>query len=147
MMIIKNIEDDDFKLEMVRYKKAISSSSFSNNVIIKRSSTNFSNISTDSFIDSSNSILKISSLDSKFSFINTSANSYTSSFTGGKIGAGLNNVEISLDKYSSVISSGFKNSGSTSITQFGLVKMTGTEGNLKNGYTIGKDAKNRAMLL
>ena len=49
----------------------------------------------------------------------------------------------SLNNYSATFSS-TSFSSIPVITQFGLIKMTGTEGNLQNGYTIGKDAKGRA---
>ncbi|MFW2569190.1 hypothetical protein, partial [Aliarcobacter butzleri] len=49
----------------------------------------------------------------------------------------------SLNNYSSTFS--FTSSNPAPIfKQFGLVKMTGSEGSLKNGYTIGKEAKQSA---
>lgn len=134
---------DDIQLEMVKYKNAVAPKGAATNM----QSSTFSDYSS------------ISELSSKTISATTSVKDNIASGSGMKsaptgASAGVANVSSggssfggsgsSLSGYSAGVSGGSVGGGIANISQFGLVKMTGTEGKNANGYTIGKDAKARA---
>ncbi|NUW29426.1 relaxase/mobilization nuclease domain-containing protein [Aliarcobacter butzleri] len=135
--------EDDLQLEMIKFKKAISSSP----TPIKIKNLNYTDYSSitsqiSSTVINANENIKdtlgkdsgLQSLVSKASSQSNVANGSSSTQSSGS---------SSLNNYSSTFSFSSSNPAPI-IKQFGLVKMTGTEGSLKNGYTIGKEAKQRA---
>ena len=135
--------EDDLQLEMIKFKKAISSSP----TPIKIKNLNYKDYSSitsqiSSTVINANENIKdtlgkdsgLQSLVSKASSQSNVANGSSSTQSSGS---------SSLNNYSSTFSFSSSNPAPI-IKQFGLVKMTGTEGSLKNGYTIGKEAKQRA---
>ncbi|MCT7611717.1 hypothetical protein N5U20_00695 [Aliarcobacter butzleri] len=135
--------EDDLQLEMIKFKKAISSSP----TPIKIKNLNYKDYSSitsqiSSTVINANENIKdtlgkdsgLQSLVSKASSQSNVANGSSSTQSAGS---------SSLNNYSSTFSFSSSNPAPI-IKQFGLVKMTGTEGSLKNGYTIGKEAKQRA---
>lgn len=135
--------EDDLQLEMIKFKKSISSSP----TPIKIKNLNYKDYSSitskiSSTVINANENIKdtlgkdsgLQSLVSKASSQSNVANGSSSTQSSGS---------SSLNNYSSTFSFSSSNSAPI-IKQFGLVKMTGTEGSLKNGYTIGKEAKQRA---
>jgi hypothetical protein len=136
---------DDIKLEMVKYKKAISATS----VASKVDTVSFGDYSSISELSGQNSINAMTSIKDNiassgaFGKAPTGANSVGANIQSGGVSSG-GGAASSLAGYSSSFGGSFGGGSIPSITQFGLVKMTGTEGKLQNGYTIGKDAKSRA---
>jgi len=138
-----NDKEDDIKLEMVKFKKAISKSAFGN---VKIATNHYKD---DFSIDKIN----LPSINT-----DTSTKDILSYENSLKTLMGTTSPKINVDIKTNVVSkgSGSLNSNYSStfsfssgnsipnISQFGLIKMTGTEGKNKNGYTIGKGAKQRA---
>ncbi|MBD3830205.1 MAG: relaxase/mobilization nuclease domain-containing protein, partial [Arcobacter sp.] len=135
--------EDDLQLEMIKFKKAISSSP----TPIKIENLNYKDYSSaitkiDSpLLNASENIKDTFAKNDSLSTLVSKASSQSIEATNSSII--INSGSTSLNNYSSTFS--FSSSSSIPvIKQFGLIKMTGTEGNLKNGYTIGKEAKQRA---
>lgn len=135
--------EDDLQLEMIKFKKAISSSP----TPIKIENLNYKDYSSaitkiDSpLLNTSENIKDTFAKNDSLSTLVSKASSQSIEATNSSII--INRGSTSLNNYSSTFS--FSSSSSIPvIKQFGLIKMTGTEGNLKNGYTIGKEAKQRA---
>lgn len=135
--------EDDLQLEMIKFKKAISSSP----TPIKIENLNYKDYSSaitkiDSpLLNTSENIKDTFAKNDSLSTLVSKASSQSIEATNSSII--INSGSTSLNNYSSTFS--FSSSSSIPvIKQFGLIKMTGTEGNLKNGYTIGKEAKQRA---
>lgn len=137
------ILEDELQLEMLKYKKAISSSPSSakiENLDFKDYASSINKI--DSPVINANENIKdtlakdsgLQSLVSKASSQSTIGNASSQIQSAGS---------SSLQNYGATFSSSNVNPIPT-IKQFGLVKMTGTEGKNENGYTIGKGAKERA---
>ena len=138
------LENDDLKLEMIKVKKIITQSP--------------STIKIDSvtFQDFSSSIHKIDSPSISAATGNKDIYAQENSFSSASSKASSQAIHITsntnIKSGSSSLGLGnyhsnFLSSSSSSlpiVKQFGIVKMTGTEGKLKNGYTIGKGAKERA---
>ncbi|MFW3357300.1 relaxase/mobilization nuclease domain-containing protein [Aliarcobacter butzleri] len=135
--------EDELQLEMIKYKKAISKGASPSNAPIL-SYKDYSSVinKIDSPMINANENIKdtlgkdsgLQSLVSKASSQSNVANGSSSTESSGS---------SSLSNYSATFSSTSINSTPV-IKQFGLVKMTGTEGKNQNGYTIGKGAKERA---
>jgi hypothetical protein len=138
-----NVLEDEIQLEMIKFKKAISSSSSPTkvkNLDFKDYSSSSSKINSPS-INAGTNIKDTLAKESSLSTLSSKASTQSIGATNSSIvsGGGSSN----LSNYSSTFS--FSGGGSIPvIKQFGLIKMTGTEGSLKNGYTIGKEAKQRA---
>lgn len=138
-----DVLEDEIQLEMIKFKKAISSSPTPikiQNLDFKDYSSSSSKINSPS-INAGVNINDVLAKESSLSTLSSKASTQSSSGTNSSIvkGGGSSN----LSNYSSTFS--FSSVGSIPvIKQFGLIKMTGTEGSLKNGYTIGKEAKQRA---
>ncbi|MDN5052232.1 hypothetical protein PJV92_06380 [Aliarcobacter butzleri] len=135
--------EDESQLEMIKFKKAISSSPTPiriENLNYKDYYSTTSKINS-TVINATENIKDTLGKDSGIQSLVSKASSQSIEVTNSST---INNSgNSSLNNYSSTFS--FSSSNSTPIIkQFGLVKMTGTEGNLKNGYTIGKEAKQRA---
>ena len=134
---------DDIQLEMVKYKSAVSSKGMS----AKVDNISFNDYSSISELSGANSVNAMTSVKDTLgssgglSGTGGGASSKAANVSGGgSVGGGSSS---SLAGYSASVG-GAISGGIASITQFGMIKMTGTEGGLKNGYTIGKDAKARA---
>lgn len=139
---IENLEDE-LQLEMIKFKKAISNSSSPTkiqNLDFKDYSSAINKIDSTTInagVNIKDTLAKESSLSTLSSKASTQSIGATNSSIVSRGGSS------NLSNYSST----FSFSGGDSIPvikQFGLIKMTGTEGSLKNGYTIGKEAKQRA---
>ena len=140
----KNSNDleDDSQLEMIKFKKAISNlptPTKIENLNYKDYSSAISKIDSP-VLNANENIKDTFAKNDSLSTLVSKASSQTIGPTNSTIvSVGSSN----LSNYSSTFT--FNNSNSIPvIKQFGLIKMTGTEGNLKNGYTIGKGAKERA---
>ena len=135
---------DEIKLEMVKYKNSL----IPKEVVPKIENTSFlndyssiseiGNVSTSAMTSTKDILAKSDSFSKVSSGINSTSNNIV---TGGTLSK---SVSSSLSNYSSSMSGSFGGTTTPKITQFGLVKMTGTEGRLQNGYTLGKEASSRA---
>lgn len=135
--------EDDLQLEMIKFKKSISSSPTPikiKNLNYKDYSSITSKISS-TVINANENIKDTLGKDSGLQSLVSKASSQSNVANGSS--STQNSGSSSLNNYSSTFSFSSSNSAPI-IKQFGLVKMTGTEGSLKNGYTIGKEAKQRA---
>lgn len=138
-----DVLEDEIQLEMIKFKKAISSSPTPTkiqNLDFKDYSSSINKIDSPN-INAGANIKDTLAKESSLSTLSSKASSQSIGTTNSSIvsGGGSSN----LSNYSSTFS--FSGGGSIPvIKQFGLIKMTGTEGSLKNGYTIGKEAKQRA---
>ncbi|MCT7536532.1 relaxase/mobilization nuclease domain-containing protein [Aliarcobacter butzleri] len=135
--------EDESQLEMIKFKKAISSSPTPiriENLNYKDYYSTTSKINS-TVINATENIKDTLGKDSGIQSLVSKASSQSIEVTNSST---INNSgNSSLNNYSSTFSFSSSNSAPI-IKQFGLVKMTGTEGSLKNGYTIGKEAKQRA---
>ena len=139
-----DVSEDEIQLEMIKFKKAISSSPTPTkiqNLDFKDYYSSSINKIDSPTINAGANIKDTLAKESSLSTLSSKASSQSIGATNSSIvsGGGSSN----LSNYSST----FSFSAGVSIPvikQFGLIKMTGTEGSLKNGYTIGKDAKQRA---
>ena len=135
---------DDIQLEMVKYKSAVSSKGMS----AKVDSISFNDYSSISELSGTNSVNAMTSVkDTLGSSGGLSGTGGGANSKGGSIGSGTSvagGSSSSLAGYSASAGGAVGGANIPNITQFGLVKMTGTEGKLQNGYTIGKDAVSRA---
>ena len=141
----KNILDesvDDIQLEMVKYKSAVASKGMATKIETSTFSdySSISEIGTTS-VNAMTSVKDNITQGGGLSSTGGGANSKAASGGGGGISGGGSGS--SLGGYSARVGGGISG-GIASITQFGMIKMTGTEGGLQNGYTIGKDASPRA---
>lgn len=138
-----DVLENEIQLEMIKFKKAISSSPTPTkiqNLDFKDYSSSINKIDSPN-INAGANIKDTLANESSLSTLSSKASSQSIGTTNSSIvsGGGSSN----LSNYSSTFS--FSGGGSIPvIKQFGLIKMTGTEGSLKNGYTIGKEAKQRA---
>lgn len=135
--------EDELQLEMIKYKKAISSSA-SPSIVPTLSYKDYSsaiNKIDSPMINASESAKDFLGKDSGLQSLVSKASSQSNVANGSS--STQSSGSSSLNNYSSTFSFSSSNPAPI-IKQFGLVKMTGTEGSLKNGYTIGKEAKQRA---
>ncbi|MEV9530250.1 relaxase/mobilization nuclease domain-containing protein [Aliarcobacter butzleri] len=139
----KDKSEDELQLEMIKYKKAISNSvspSIAHTLSYKDYSSAINKIDSP-MINASESIKDFLGKDSGLQSLVSKASSQSIEVNG------LSQIQStgssSLQNYSATFLSQNISSIPT-IKQFGLVKMTGTEGKNENGYTIGKGAKERA---
>jgi len=135
---------DDIQLEMVKYKSAVTLKGIATKIETPTFNdySSISELSNTSSINAAISIKDNIASNGSFNKAPTGATTgVTNISSGGSIGGG---GASSLAGYSSSFGGSFGGGSIASITQFGLVKMTGTEGKLQNGYTIGKDAVSRA---
>lgn len=135
--------EEEIKLEMIKLKKAISSSQAPTNVpnlSYKDYTSSIARINSP-IVNANENIKDILGKDSGLQSLMSKAS--TNSFETNNSSSIQTGGGSSLKNYSATFSS--KNiSPIPTIKQFGLVKMTGTEGKNENGYTIGKGAKQRA---
>ena len=139
----KSIEEQEIQLEMIKLKKAISSSPSPSNapkLSYKDYSSSIAKINSP-VINANENIKDTLAKDSGLQSLVSKASSQS---TIGNASSQIQSAgSSSLQNYGATFSSSNVNPIPT-IKQFGLVKMTGTEGKNENGYTIGKGAKERA---
>ena len=139
----KSIEEQEIQLEMIKLKKAISSSPSPSNapkLYYKDYSSSIAKINSP-VINANENIKDTLAKDSGLQSLVSKASSQS---TIGNASSQIQSAgSSSLQNYGATFSSSNVNPIPT-IKQFGLVKMTGTEGKNENGYTIGKGAKERA---
>lgn len=134
---------DEVQLEMVKYKNAIAKNAEAPkvNTVAYHDYSSITEIAKSTSINATTSVKDTLAQNGAFNQAPSGASAMTGSVQGG--GAVGGSVGSSLAAYSAKVSGSFSGGSIPSITQFGLVKMTGTEGKLQNGYTIGKDAVSR----
>lgn len=134
---------DDIQLEMIKYKNAVTQKGMATKVQAEMFN-DYSSIGKlkSPIVSATASIKDNISNTNELSGIGIAANSKSKNIIDADISSnGIGTV--SLSGYSMPLSS-MSVGNIPNITQFGMMKMTGTEGNLKNGYTIGKNAIGRA---